>query len=92
MRPGEDSLINSSYDVFDPTRVGIFTAGLTAGQTYTVSLANNANVAGDNGSTLHGAMNGQFNWHIEQQAVPEPGSAALAALALLALLATRRRA
>ena len=44
----------AGYDVFDPTRFGTFTAGLTAGQTYTVSLVNNANVAGANGSTLQG--------------------------------------
>lgn len=73
----------------DPTQAGTFTASLTAGQTYTVSLVNNANLSAGNGAYIGGAMHGNFDWHIDQRTVPEPGSLGLVACALLGLYARR---
>src|SRR3569833_184901 len=49
-------------DPFDPTTSGTFTANLVSGQTYTASLANNANILGAGGA---GSMNGNFDWSIK---------------------------
>ena len=75
-------------DPSDPTTSGTFVANLVAGQTYTASLMNNANIQGGG---LTGSMNGNFDWAISS-AVPEPDSLALMFAGLAALgFASRRR-
>jgi hypothetical protein len=67
---------------FDPTASGTFTRALVGGETYTVSLSNNANImttssfnpaAGFEASR----MNGDFVYTIIESAVPEPASWAM---------------
>jgi hypothetical protein len=57
-----------------PTTMGTFTRSLVAGQTYTVSLQNNANIdiASANGNSAVGSMSGQYNWTIVGASLPTP--------------------
>jgi hypothetical protein len=64
----------------DPTTSGIFTAAVTAGQTYTVFLDNNGNVSQSGEAAFAGQMNGDFDWQIDERnggGVPEPAAWAL---------------
>ncbi len=73
----------------DPTASGTFGGALVEGQTYTVSLSNNANLRGS-GSTA--AMDGEFDWSIKTTSVvPEPTGNALMLGGLAALGLARRR-
>lgn len=86
--------ILSVLDPFDPNRSATASRDLTAGETYTVSLRNNANLAGEAGLFSAARMNGLFNWRITAapNAVSEPGSLALLLAATLVALAMRGRA
>ncbi|WP_197422547.1 MULTISPECIES: PEPxxWA-CTERM sorting domain-containing protein [unclassified Phenylobacterium] len=71
-------------DLFDPTggklRYGDGDFLLKAGETYTVSLINNSNIAGRTfGAAYDGLVNGVFYWAIEEEpaVVPEPAGWAL---------------
>lgn len=85
--------ILSVLDAFQPTRSGTASRELAAGQTYTIRLWNNANLAGDQGLFSAGSMSGLFDWRITPapSTVPEPGSLSLVFAASLALFALRRR-
>ena len=70
---GGQSIVN----VNDPTAAGLFTRSLLAGETYTVSLRNNANLfTGTGNLSGSGYMGGTFNYQIKD-AVPEPTNWAL---------------
>ena len=89
-----------TYDPFNPTANGTFVAQISAGQTYTFGLINQANLyVGTPGiapSTLlpaafNGSMSGQFDWSIVEDAVPEPASWSMLLLGLGAMGAVLRR-
>lgn len=67
----------------DPTVSGVFSAAITHGQTYTVSLYGNPNIANFGPMLFAGSMDGSFDWKIEERAaidnpgVPEPATWAL---------------
>lgn len=79
---------------FDPSGSGQFVAGVVAGQTYTASLKNGGNVAGE-AITLEGSATGQFDWRLvpdQQVSVPDTGSTlALLGVAFGGLLVARRK-
>ncbi len=67
---------------FSPTASGSFVRSLIAGETYTVSLANNANVSTSGSFNPEAGkeasrMNGNFVYNIVDSAVPEPASWAM---------------
>jgi hypothetical protein len=73
---------------------GALTRQLSAGQQYTVTLGNLANIAFGTSATprsLVASMDGFFNWRIGANQVPEPGSAMLLASALACAAIARRR-
>jgi len=90
---GSGGDILTDLDPFTPDRAGSATRDLTAGQTYTVRLANSALLNGPEGLFIRGSMDGSFNWRITPAGTPvsEPGSATLVAAAALALLLAARR-
>jgi PEP-CTERM motif len=77
----------------DPTASGAFSRAVVAGDIYTVSLRNNANVSNlIAGFNAVGRMDGTFNWAVNPTSVPEPSALALLGLGAAAALARRRRA
>ncbi|MCE9557431.1 MAG: PEP-CTERM sorting domain-containing protein [Armatimonadetes bacterium] len=60
-------------NAFTPTVSGTFTRALTAGNTYTIGLANTGNIfTSSDPQNTFGRMDADFNWHIN--AVPEPST------------------
>jgi len=66
--------LNAS-DAYDPTANGLFSRAIVAGQTYTISVYNNANVSGEFGLGNDGYSYGKFDWNITESAVPGPAAA-----------------
>ena len=80
-------------NVSNPTQSGTFVGGVTAGQTYTVYLANNGNISGSN-MTISGNVHGVFDWSITSDTSSVPDTSATVALlgaSFLGLAALRRR-
>ncbi len=72
---------------------GQFTAGVIAGNTYTINLRANANISGTYLQGYNGQLDGSFNWSLPgEQSVPDHGSSvALLTLSLFGLVAFRRK-
>jgi hypothetical protein len=74
-----------SDDFFNLDTSGTITRAITAGNTYTVNITNQANIFGSLG-TRDARMDGAFNWRIDTTAVAVPeSSSALVTLAFGAL-------
>lgn len=83
-------------DVYDPTASGLFTGGVTFGQTYTVTLSNFGNefISLPDTFDSKGSATGHFDWVIKSNGNPVPDSgstAVLLGLALVGLACVRRR-
>jgi hypothetical protein len=78
----------------DPTQSGVFQRSLVNGQTYTVGLSGNPNIGHAGGTSISGAMNGNFDWQITGNSVPEPATWALmiSGFGLAGVSLRRRRA
>ncbi len=79
--------ILTTLDAFNPSLVGSASRPLTAGQTYTIALQNNANLSGPDGLFSSASMDGLFNWRIVPTVnqVSEPSALALLLTCALAL-------
>lgn len=77
-------------NAFDPTANGLFSRSIVAGEQYTVSIFNNANLYGEFGLNSDGHTYGKFDWSISESAVPSP-AAALPFLGGFVMALKRRR-
>lgn len=76
-------------NAFTPVAHGVFSRSLTAGQTYTISLANGGNIfTSVDPRNDFGSMDADFNW--TTATVPEPTTLFAVALGGLALLRRRK--
>jgi hypothetical protein len=80
-------------NAIDPSTSGLFVGGVTAGESYNVSLANNGNVSSQGSISLTGSADGNFQWSIVPSSNVPDGGATLAMLgsALTGLAMLRRR-
>jgi len=76
---------------YTPDTTGLFTRVVTAGQTYTIDLATNANISVAPGASYAGNMNGVYNWSIGGASVPEPAAWAFMFVGLFGAGASLRR-
>lgn len=81
-------------NVFSPDQTGTFTRDLVKGETYTISLTNEAGIATSVNVVTNGQMSGQFNWNIVESrspGVPEPAGWTLMLTGLAGMGAVLRR-
>jgi len=76
---------------YTPDTSGIFTRSIAAGQTYTIDLANNANVSEAAGFATVSNVSGVYNWSINGASAPEPATWAVTLVGLFGLGGALRR-
>jgi len=79
------------YNAFDPAASGVFTRSIVAGQQYTISVSNSANISAPAGTVREGYFSGTFEWRITEGSVVPGPAAALPFLGGLLVSLKRRR-
>lgn len=80
-----------SFDLFFLGDAGVISKPLVAGETYTVTLRNAANIAGGLGQR-EASMDGRFEWSVQGDIVPDHASTlGLLALGFIGLAGLRRK-